>query len=439
MTVEVRELPPGAGALASARPDPDLADLGYTETEYAVGGTAVAYAPVGDLPADGRWTLRPDAGADFVTRAVLRAPQGSGSGTLVVEWLNVSSGTDGCPAWSYTCDEVLRRGHAWLGVSAQLAGVEGGISSVRVEGLDLPGLRGADPGRYGDLSHPGDAWAYDIYERVAAAFRERLGASTVLAVGESQSATLLTSYVNGVHPLSGTFDGFLLHSRPAAAAPLDVRGTGVRMEDVLGTGPVRLRDDGGAPVLVVQAEGDLFDRIGYLPARQPDADGLRLWEVAGSAHADKFLLGEVEPLLGCPVPINRGQQAFVLRAALRHLDTWARGGPAPPAADRLVVEGDDFGRDPDGNVLGGVRTPAVDAAVEVLSGRPWPGAPPVCRLFGSTTPIPPERLRARYADHAGYLAAYEESADRAVAAGFVLAEDRAELLREARPASVLGG
>lgn len=437
MSVELHELPPTTGLLAGARPSVDLAAVGYRETEYVVSGTAVSY--VGDQPADGRWSLRPGPEAGFVTRAVLRAPESpaTGSGTLVVEWLNVSSGMDSCPDWTYAAEEVIRRGHAWLGVSAQYAGVEGGLASVQIEGMELPGLKGSDPDRYGDLRHPGDAFAYDIYTRAASAFRELLGAGTVLAVGESQSAALLTTYVNGVQPLVGLFDGFLLHSRLAVAAPLDVRGTGIRMDAAVRSHPVTIRDDQPVPVLLVQAEGDLFDRIGYLPARQPDGDAVRLWEVAGSAHADRYLIDEIEPLLGCPVPVNRGQQGFVVRAALWHLQRWARGGDAPPYADRLEVQGDDFRRDPDGNVLGGVRTPAVEAAVERLSGRPWPGAPSSCRLFGSTTPVPAARLRERYGDHPGYLAAYEKATDGAIAAGFLLADDRAAILLEARPAAVL--
>ena len=34
------------------------------------------------------------------------------------------------------------------------------------------GLRAIDPERYGDLHHPGDAYAYDIYTQVARALRD---------------------------------------------------------------------------------------------------------------------------------------------------------------------------------------------------------------------------------------------------------------------------
>ena len=59
--------------------------------------------------------------------------------------------------------------------------------------------------------------------------------------------------------------------------------------------------------------------------------------MAGTAHADKYLIGDFEDFLGCPLPVNRGQQVYVVRAALRHLETWARAAPGPalaPARDR---------------------------------------------------------------------------------------------------------
>ena len=42
----------------------------------------------------------------------------------------------------------------------------------------------------------------------------------VIAVGESQSAFALTTYADGVQPLTEAFDGFLIHSRGGAALPL---------------------------------------------------------------------------------------------------------------------------------------------------------------------------------------------------------------------------
>ena len=148
-----------AGRPAGPRPGGARLD----ETEYVVRGTARSYA--GDLPADGRSSLAVAGEAPFVTRCVVRRPADPGafSGTLVAEWLNVSSGADAAPDWTYLSDEIVRRGHVWVGVSAQYVGVEGGVR--RRSGTS--GLRPlkAEP-RYAALTHPGDAYCYGIFTAV---------------------------------------------------------------------------------------------------------------------------------------------------------------------------------------------------------------------------------------------------------------------------------
>jgi hypothetical protein len=421
------ELPPGDSGLLSARPGPDLAAAGYVEREYVARGTAVSYA--GHEP------------AGFATRVAVRRPASPGafSGTVVVEWLNVSSGSDAAPDWIFLADEIVRRGHAWVGVSAQHIGVEGGDAVVGVAGVAPTGIKGRE--RYAALSHPGDAYCYSMYASIASALdgAEEGGplADLVidlrLAVGESQSAFALTTFVNVVHTQVPVFGGFLVHSRGGAQLPLGEPGTAVDPRQYRRSTPVPIRDDLGVPVIMVETETDLLGALRYLPARQPDSDYVRLWEVAGTAHADRYTIGEFEELLGCPRPVNRGQQAYVVRAALRWLDGWARGGDPAPSADRLEVDGEAFVRDEAGNTRGGVRTPCVDAPVEVLRGDTDPDASYVCQLFGSTLPMDPDVLARLWPDRAAYLAAYERATDEAIAAGFVLPEDRDELLAEARP------
>ena len=70
-------------------------------------------------------------------------------------------------------------------------------------------LKVADPERYGALVHPGDDFSYDIFRQVGDAVRDRADAllgglvpERVLAIGESQSAFRLSTYVNAVAPTS---------------------------------------------------------------------------------------------------------------------------------------------------------------------------------------------------------------------------------------------
>ena len=59
-------------------------------------------------------------------------------------------------------------------------------------------------------------------------------------------------------------------------------------------------------------------------------------------------------------------------------------------------------------------------------------------LLGSAKSLTADQLHALYASRQQYLAAYTKSADAAINAGFVLAADRAELLRSADPSRITG-
>ncbi|MGW9263841.1 alpha/beta hydrolase domain-containing protein [Gordonia terrae] len=425
-------------SLLSASPLPDLVAAGYSDTEYAASGTANSVVGETGAPAAG-----------FTTRIVVRRPADAAafSGCVVVEWLNVSSGADAAPEYSYVAAELVRAGHAWVGVSAQYVGVEGGAGSVGVDTGAQQSLATKDPERYAGLRHPGDAYCYDIFSSVGRAVRETaagghplegLPVSTVLAVGESQSAMALTTYVNIIGPDAAPFDGYLIHSRAAAGLPAGAVGSGIDVTTVFDREPTTIRTDLDAPVFVVQTETDVLTNFRYHAVRQPDSDRLRVWEMAGTAHADLHQVGDFEEFLGCPDPVNRGQQRFVLRSALRHLRSWAEGGDPPPVAEPLALR-DAGGIDPVfelddmGNVRGGVRTPCVDAPTQVLSGIVADPVSRICLLFGTTSPVPAADLVARYGTRDEYEKHYRNAADAAIAGGFVLTDDRDELLADAHP------
>lgn len=423
---------------------------GYVEAEYVAAGTATSYRPVGPLSADGRWTFEPDASADYRTRVLLRYPEDRDdfSGTLIVEWLNVSAGLDAGPDFDSLVEELLRQGHAWAGVSAQLIGVEGGpvlVVAPGSEGLSGVGLKALDPERYASLQHPGDGFSFDIFTQVARALRAGppalggLEPEIVIAAGESQSAIALVTYYNGVHPLEREMDGFFVHSRASVALPLVGPGEYADLATGIGSGVVLFRTDVDTPLMELQAEGDVTGVLSSVLARQPDSATFRLWEVAGTAHADARLVGPVAANIDCGAPINDGPLHLVAKAALRHLEDWVRGGDGPPAAPLLEIAAGEppaIARDGDGIALGGIRTPPVDVPVDVLSGDPGPAPSLLCLLLGSTTPLPAERLAALYASAEDYEQRYAEAADAAIDAGFVLEDDRQALFDYADPARI---
>jgi hypothetical protein len=415
----------------------DLDAVGYVQEEFFASGMATSFVPDGEGAGD--WSVTAGAPAPYTTRLLVRRPRDPErfGGTVVVEWMNVTV-VETAPEWAYTDRAIIDAGAAWVGVSVQALGVEGGRAAIQTgdeqqEVMDH-GLRANNPERYAALAHPGDAYCYDMFSQIGDALRapdaRMFGGRTptaVIGVGESQSAWYLTTYVNAVHPVADVFDGFLVHSRGASAAALD--GTRDRESRV----PVRFRSDLDAAVMTFQTETDVGPVYGYAGARQSDTDRLRVWEVAGTAHADAFLVGVDFAL--CGHSINSGPQHYVLTAALEALMRWVVDGVPPPRGPRIrtVSELDPtIVRDEHGNALGGIRTPPLDVPAATLSGEPPDGADVLCSLFGVTIPFDHATLTSLYGDRQAYLDAFDVALDEAIEAGFVRAADRPRLAAEAR-------
>jgi hypothetical protein len=445
------ELDGGNGVfLGSAAGGFDAEDAGYVETERVAEGTATAYVADGELSEDGRWTLERGESAPYRTRILVRRPAKAKdfNGTVVVEWLNVSGGLDADPEFANTADELVRRGYAWIGVSAQTIGVMGGPVLVPVSiGADLAGkgLVGVDPERYGTLSHPGDGFAFDIYTQVANAARRSkkggllgpLKAERIIAAGQSQSAFALVTYVNGVQPQTRAFDGFFVHSRGGSSLPLVGPGESADIAGAIAATPKKVRTDTKVPVIILQSESDVGPPLNSLGARQRDTKRIRLWEVAGTAHADRYLTGAIVDSIGCKVDVNDGPMHVVAKAAMRGLDTWIRTGNPPPKAKRLAVDEDgQLVRDELGIVEGGLRTPPVENPVVVLSSDAGPDPSIICLLLGSTTPMTPEQIADRYDSRAQYKRAYARGTAEAIADRYVLKADREALLDYSDPSKV---
>ena len=393
--------------------------FGYVEEEYFISGTARA---IGD----------PSTTAPYTTRIyVLRpADPAAFNGAVAVEWLNVTSQMDAAATWYVAHEHMIREGFAFVGVSAQRAGI------------DPPrGLKAFDPVRYSPLSHPGDDYSFDIFSQAGQVVRQGyrlprrqpdplggLRPDRLIATGQSQSGSRLGTYINDVHEQARVFDGFLPNT---FAAP-------------------NVRDD-VAPVLWVNSEFE-----GNQTSR-PDGGLFRMWEIAGASHFGWWGLqagiaagarsefGDVAPdfnrenaaqygeLGGGPCPQNYFPDRFAYSAALHHLDQWILTGTPPPSAPRFQRDPSTGqpARDSDGNVLGGLRLPPIDVPVANYIG-------PSCTLFGLTRPFDPLTLGTRYPSHQAYVDALQAATDVAVAAGYLLPPDAEELMARAE-ASPIGG
>jgi hypothetical protein len=445
----------------------EIGDLGYVAEEFFLSGTATSYTPAGELGPDGRWPVAPADTQDYTTRIVALTPadRAQFNGTVLVEWLNVSGGIDAPAVWMMGHREIVRAGYAYVAVSVQQVGVGGGTSLL---GVDMS-LKSQNPGRYAGLNHPGDAFSYDIFSQVGALVRATgedaplrgLRTEHVVALGESQSAMFLTTYVNAVDPLARVYDGFLVHSRFGSSAPIDGRSIFDDLENPTSQA-VKFRPDLRVPVFTIITETDLFGAVqhGYYFARQPDNQRLRVWEIPGSAHADNYTIlvapidtgaAPLDAIVAAYAPTDMlmGQQLkhfinfapqhhYVVQAALAALRAWVRTGEAAPEAPPIGVRESGEGEGPqpilDDNGLaeGGVRTPWVDVPIARTSGAG--GAELTAEgimsaIFGSGEPFDAATVQRLYPGGvADYLDRFTAALDSAIKSGFILPADRAEIL-----------
>jgi hypothetical protein len=346
-------------------------------------------------------------------------------GTVIVEWLNVTNQSDLETSWPVAWQEYFREGAAYVGVSAQLAGVCCGPESLKVW----------DPDRYATLAHPGDSFSWDIFSQAIQALRDPLDNRTtildpspvdpmgglvverVIATGASQSAAFLTTYVNNAafHKSARVVDAFAI---------------------ARGGGPY---PDLDTPVLQLNEEGNFS-------TRQADSDFFRLWEEAGTAHAPTpwwsyTWATESRDVAGTPLPdavnvacsVNRGSVNYSADAAGYWVDRWLRDGTPPPVAPRLATDaGGKIVRDSNGLAVGGLRHPFVQVPLALNYAAGNAGAQAGCVLFGSYEPWSREKILSLYPTKDDYVSKVVDWADYEEAAGFLVHEDAEDVKAKAR-------
>ncbi len=449
----------------------DLGTVGYEQNEYFLSGTASTYTSASPLSSNGLWTVTPASTAPYKTRMVVYRPINAKrfDGTVIVEWLNVSGGVDAAAAWLTDHVQMVRSGMVYVGVSAQATGIVGATGSLGASAGQVGGIKGADPGRYGSLEHPGDSYSYSMFEQAGAAVRRHaatvlggLKPQRVLALGESQSAARLVTYIDALQPQSrGVYDGYFVYSRFGSGAALSQ----APQPAVNTPTPTLIRTDLTVPVMMFETEADVVV-LGYLAARQPPTELIREWEVAGTAHYDTYGLVEsmtdtgngaadvktfdtmINPVssfdggaINCPVPLNAGAHTYELRAAVVALNRWVMTGTPPPQSPRLdVASPTSYVIDEDGEAVGGIRTPQVAAPVAVVNGTGDTSSAGggFCRIFGTTTPFSAARLAQLYPTHEAFVAKWDQAVASDVSKGYLLPADGAVLDKVAKQSTVGG-
>ncbi len=327
------------------------------------------------------------------------------TGTVYVEWYNVTGGIDMGVFWALNREYFMREGHVHVGVSAQQIGADA--------------LKTYDAQRYAAINHPGDTAANAIFSQAAMAIRSQaelllgpgMSVQTVLGGGQSQSSGRLARYIDGVPPTDRFYDGYLLHSG----------GTPTGNPDV----PVFL------VFTMMEADGILVDEPNVVE-----------WEVAGASHSDAYISArgqeEQAPSIGitttCLGPMNEYPSFMVYNAALEWLNRWVREGERPPSGDPLQPgQVDQYG-----NALGGVRIQDIEVPIATYSMAPALAANWwdilsvfVCGAGGSTVSLTEQQLLELYPTHEDYVQQYTEAADEALANGYLLQADYETAIQKA--------
>lgn len=463
-----------------------LKKVGYEQSEFFLSGTATTYTSTKPLSKNGKWNVKPATKAPYKTRIVVYRPIDAAKfdGTVVVEWFNVTGGTDAAAAWLQSHIQMIRSGMAYVGVDAQSGGINGESGSLAAAAAaeGAGGIKVADPSRYGTLTHPGDSFSYSIYEQVGNALHadgsKILGGLTpkrYMALGESQSAARLATYIDALQPSSvGIYDAYFVYSRGGNGSNLSQSPQATIPTPT----PTYIRTDLHVPVFLFETETDIL-QLGYLAARQPPTRYIREWEVAGTAHDDSYgllysrsdtgkgkadveafqsmLTPSADPIPGivsCGAPINGGSHTYELRAAITAVNRWMKTGVAPRQSPRLQVTRTHPTRyvtNSVGNVLGGVRTPQVQAPVAKLSGlgQPSTSAPgqpgganvslsagTLCGIFGTTVPFSAAKLKALYPTHSAFVKKWDAATAALVRQGYLLPADARTLDRVAAQSDV---
>lgn len=389
-------VPPAAGTtggIFGASKWDDIADFGYAEDEYLITGTSPAYT----------------------SRIVVHRPKDTAkfTGTVFMEWFNVTGGVDIAPLWTLSREYMMRAGHVHVSVSAQAVGANA--------------LKTYDSVRYAKINHPGDAAANAIFAQAGMAIRTQsdkllgpcMPVRGLIAVGQSQSSTELGSYLANAHPKDEMYDGFLLHTDPTGSTPA--------------TNP-------DVPVFAVFT---MTESNGKALATQPN---VLEWQVAGCTHNDFWLTsrGQVEQgaaaanfMIECANPMNDFPSFWAYDAVLDHLHHWVRDGVKPPSAPAISTM-----TDQDGNVEGGVRLPDIDVPIATYTRSNTAKTATdlisafACALSGSVVKLTPDRLMQLYPTHDDYVQKYTQAADKAVAAGYMLPSDRDLGVAQAKKAAI---
>ena len=472
-------VPEGKHPFAAAAGKCRFDEIGYVEDEYFMSGTANVY---GEDASQNPGVEIPDA--PYTTRLLIRRPQDVKrfSGNVVIEVLNATAMLDIDRMWVDTWKFFTRNGDIYIGISSKGQVVD---SLKRFDAERYAPINWNNPDRsrtplpevkdrpmmFMEQYESGLFWdmLIDLARLVrteeeknplAAYVSGNTQKNLVFLTGWSQSggyiARILHSFAHQpeIEKDGSLFDGYLLAGCGVSDAPMNAYSTafrfgrsGIPMGSILGS---------REPVIAVNTESENKYAFWYGDFDEPEFK-FRTWQIPASSHDTDYNLieyyegyqredlnkiGITNVWEGCEGEPMDCPYEPIFNAAFYHLYNWARYDiPAPHAPKietRIVPRPNStngfFGNsvinvtDAFGNAVGGIRHPAVDCPTGTYTSFSKRADGTVQEMFGHVMPFAPEQLKALYGSLEHYRSLVEESTDNAIAKGFVLAEDRDELI-----------
>ncbi len=466
MLKEVKQIPitPDSHPFITAVNACEFEKNGYLEDEYFLTGTANIY----EEDSSGVLTVStPDA--PYTTRILVRRPAELSrfSGNVVIEVLNSSANYDIDRDWQMMWRHIIRHGDIYIGISSKGHVVDAlkRFDPVRYAPInwanptpDRPAPENANPFSFLKEYESGLFW--DILVDFAKALRtdaplnpiREYGKNWLYLVGWSQSGGYLARILNSFAYLPENckdgplFDGYLNTGSGAGNAPINSYRATWRM-GWGGTPSSRILRS-KEPCIAVNTESENRSTFWYGDFDEPNCK-FRTWQIPCSSHDTEYTLIRYydammddmrrantiqswEGYLG--EPMNTPYEP-IFCAALQALYNWVREGVPAPHAPKIKTEmtyepTDKTGalvanrKDIFGNALGGIRYPTADCPTATYQSYSDRKDGSIQMMFGQCTPFSPALLQAIYGDLENYRRLVEQSADSAVAKGFVLKEDR---------------
>jgi Alpha/beta hydrolase domain len=169
---------------------------------------------------------------------------------------------------------------------------------------------------------------------------------------------------------------------------------------------------------------------------------VRMYDIAGASHVVQPRSSE------CTLPLARLDWTPVSRATLVALDRWIASNVQPPDSKLMPLEPTTDAdvlaaprhlpkavierpkRDGDGNVLGGVRLPDIEAPLGVHAAQQEPKSFG-CALMGAFLPFSEAQIAERYKNRDDYVNQIRTAARKLEAEGLLLPEDAAVIVNDA--------